>query len=151
MQKLHFKILINAPKEKVWNTMLQDATYRQWTKPFNPSGSYFEGNWDEGSKILFLGSNPETGEVGGMVSRIAQNKRHELISIEHLGEIKGGVEDTTSEKVKLWQGAEENYKFTDVNNGTEVSVELIVPDEFKDYMDDTWPKALAVLKEMCEM
>lgn len=131
--------------------MLQDATYRQWTKPFNPSGSYFEGNWDEGSKILFLGSNPETGEVGGMVSRIAQNKRHELISIEHLGEIKGGVEDTTSEKVKLWQGAEENYKFTDVNNGTEVSVELIVPDEFKDYMDDTWPKALAVLKEMCEM
>lgn len=38
-QKLHFTITINAPKEKVWDTMLQDTTFREWTAPFNPNGS----------------------------------------------------------------------------------------------------------------
>ncbi|MDQ5893468.1 MAG: hypothetical protein QG640_480, partial [Patescibacteria group bacterium] len=31
MQKIHFSIQINAPKEKVWDTMLGEATYREWT------------------------------------------------------------------------------------------------------------------------
>lgn len=39
MNKLHFEVHINAPKEKVWNMMLEDATYRQWTEVFMP-GSY---------------------------------------------------------------------------------------------------------------
>jgi uncharacterized protein YndB with AHSA1/START domain len=65
MQKLHFSVSINTPKEKVWDIMLGDRTYREWTKVFNPSGSYFEGSWDQGSKILFLGTDPETGKMGG--------------------------------------------------------------------------------------
>ena len=36
MQKLNFKIDINAPKEKVWSTMLEDKTYREWTDSFSP-------------------------------------------------------------------------------------------------------------------
>lgn len=53
MKKLHFSIQIKAPKEKVWQTMLDDPTYRQWTRVFMP-GSYFEGAWEEGSKIRFV-------------------------------------------------------------------------------------------------
>ncbi len=107
MIKLHFTIDINAPKEKVWDTMLSDKTYRKWTEIFNPDGgSYFEGNWDEGSKIRFIGPD-ENGKLGGMSSRITVNKPYEYISIEHLGEIADGVEDTTSEKVKAWAGAHE--------------------------------------------
>ncbi|MEX2593834.1 MAG: hypothetical protein WD426_13755 [Anditalea sp.] len=33
-QKLHFSKRINAPKEKVWDTMLKDETYREWTSAF---------------------------------------------------------------------------------------------------------------------
>ena len=44
MEKLHFSISIKAPKEKVWDTMLNDVTYRQWTSVFNPPGSYYEGD-----------------------------------------------------------------------------------------------------------
>jgi hypothetical protein len=101
MKKIHFKIDINASKEKVWDTMLEDATYREWTAPFN-EGSYYKGDWTKGSEIIFLGPDPETGKEGGMVSRIAENKKYEFISIEHLGIIKDGVEDTTSEEVKKW-------------------------------------------------
>jgi hypothetical protein len=150
MKSLNYSIHINAPKKIVWEKMLEDTAYREWTKVFNPAGSYFEGSWNEGSKILFLGVDPETGKRGGMVSRIAKNKMHEFISIEHLGEVNGDIEDTTSEKVKSWQGSLENYIFTDKDDGTDLSVELSVPEDFKDYMDGAWPKALATLKEMCE-
>ena len=85
MDKLKFSIVINAPKEKVWDTMLEDKTYRIWTEEFTP-GSHYIGSWDEGSKILFLGPAND-GKLGGMVSRIKENKLHKFISIEHLGEV----------------------------------------------------------------
>jgi len=99
MQKIHFSIIINAPREKVWETMLGEATYPQWTNSFSP-GSYFKGSWDEGSKILFLGQNPDGTGEGGMVSRIKESRLHEFVSIEHLGTISNGVEDTTSDDAK---------------------------------------------------
>ena len=41
--------------------MLADDTYREWTSAFHP-GSYYKGDWSEGSKILFLGPGDD-GEV----------------------------------------------------------------------------------------
>jgi len=149
MQKLNFKIDINAPKEKVWHTMLDDATYRLWTTPFS-EGSYYKGDWSKGSKILFLGPNPETGKEGGMVSRIAENKHYEYISIEHLGIINDGVEDTTSDEVKIWAGALENYTFKEVNGKTTVLVNMDINDEYKEMFEGMWPKALKKLKELAE-
>lgn len=149
MQKLHFKIDINAPIEKVWDTMLEDKTYRVWTAPFN-EGSYYMGDWSKGSKILFLGPNPETGKEGGMVSRIKDNRKHEFISIEHLGMVNDGVEDTTSEAVKPWVGSLENYSFKNLNGKTELLIEIDINDDFKDMFNDMWPKALQKLKEISE-
>lgn len=149
MQKLHFSIIINAPKEKVWNTMLDDKTYRKWTEAFMP-GSYYKGNWSKGSKILFLGPNPETGKEGGMVSRIAENKLYEFISIEHLGMINDGVEDTSSDEVKAWAGAHENYTFKEKNGTTEVLVDLDTAEEYKEMFEGMWPKALKKLKDLAE-
>src|SRR5574338_1245169 len=149
MQKLQFKIDINAPIEKVWDTMLEDKTYRVWTAPFN-EGSYYMGDWSKGSKILFLGPNPETGKEGGMVSRIKDNRKHEFISIEHLGMVNDGVEDTTSEAVEPWAGSLENYSFKNLNGKTELLMEIDINDDFKDMFNDMWPKALQKLKEISE-
>lgn len=149
MQKLNFSIVINAPKEKVWNTMLEDATYREWTTPFN-EGSYYKGDWSKGSKILFLGPDPKTGKEGGMVSKIAENKCYQFISIEHLGIINEGVEDTTSEEVKKWTPAFENYTFKEKNGTTEVHIEMDINDEYKEMFEGMWPKALNKLKEISE-
>lgn len=148
MQKLNFSIVINAPIEKVWDTMLEDKTYRQWTDAFS-SGSYYAGSWDKGSKILFLGPN-EQGVMGGMVSRIKDNRKHEFISIEHLGMVNDGVEDTTSEAVKQWAGSLENYTFKNLNGKTELLIEIDINDDFKDMFNDMWPKALQKLKEISE-
>jgi uncharacterized protein YndB with AHSA1/START domain len=149
MQKLHCSIVINAPRAMVWETMLGEDTYPVWTKIFNPTSTY-EGNWEEGSEIHFIGVNEETGELGGMYSRIKENRNHEYISIEHLGFIAGGVIDTESEAVKKWAPSFENYTFTDVEGGTEVSVDQDIDAEYKEMFEEMWPKALLELKHLCE-
>ena len=152
MQKLriHFAITINAAKERVWDTMLQDATYRDWAALFNPNGSsWFEGDWTQGSKILFLGDG-ENGQVAGMVSRIKEVRPHEFVSIEHLGVVQDGKEDTTSDMAKQFAPALENYTFVDRNGATEVLVDMDTVEEHRQMFEASWPKALQRLKELAE-
>ena len=148
MSKLNFSIVIDAPISKVWDTMLEDKTYRIWTEEFSP-GSHYIGNWNQGSKILFLGPSND-GKIAGMVSRIKENKLHKYISIEHLGEVYDGVEDTTSDRVKVWAGALENYTFINKDGKTELVVDLDINAEFKEMFEGIWPKALQILKSLCE-
>ncbi len=148
MQKINLSIHINAPVEKVWKTMLEDETYRQWTTAFHP-GSYYKGTLAEGEKILFLGPDEEGGE-GGMVSRVAEIRRHEFISFEHLGILKNGVEDTQSEEAKKWAPAFENYTFKEVAGGTELFIDQDIQDEYKTMFEEMWHEALKLLKELSE-
>lgn len=149
MKKIHFEIHINAPREKVWDTMLGEQTYPQWTKPFNPTSS-FRGDWSEGSKIFFIGTDEDGKETGGMVSRIKENRLYEFLSIEHLGMYKDGKEDTTSDEVLAWTPAFENYTFAEMDGGTHLCIDMDVPEAHKAMFEDMWPKALERLKELCE-
>jgi hypothetical protein len=149
MEKLHRKIFIGAPRARVWDVMLSDDTYRDWTSAFSP-GSYYKGDWSEGSKILFLGPNPEGSGEGGMVSRIRENRRHEFISIEHLGIVRDGIEDTESPEAKKWAPAFENYLLTDSSGGTELSVEMDIEGEQRESFEKMWTDALSRLKEIAE-
>jgi hypothetical protein len=148
MEKAHYEIFINASREKTWDTMLDDATYREWTKVFN-ADSHYIGDWSQGSKILFIGSG-EDGEQGGMVARIKENRKYEFISIEHLGMIKDGIEDTTSEEVRSWTPAFENYTFTEKDGGILLEVDMEISADFKAMFDDLWPQSLEVLKSLVE-
>lgn len=148
MNKLHFSIDIAAPKEKVWNTMLGEQSYRQWTEAF-ASGSHYEGSWDEGDKILFLAPDEE-GKMGGMVSRIKENREHEFISIEHIGVIHDGVEDTESEEARKWAPAFENYTFTEKDGKTTVAVDMDIDKGYEEMFNEMWPKALEKLKKLAE-
>ena len=144
MEKQKFKIEINAPREKVWKTLWGNDSYPAWTSAFS-EGSHVETDWKKGSKALFL-----DGKNEGMVSTIAENKPNEFMSIKHLGMVKNGVEDTTSEKTKEWAGSLENYSLKEVKGKTELTVDMDVTDEYKDYFKETWPKALDKLKELSE-
>lgn len=130
--------------------MLDDETYPKWTDVFMP-GSYYEGSWEKGSKILFLAPN-EDGKPEGMVAQIVESKPYDFVSIEHQGQVRDGVEDTTSDEVKAWVGAHENYTFTEKDGGTEVVVDLegIAGEDFIAMFNDMWPKALAKLKTIAE-
>jgi uncharacterized protein YndB with AHSA1/START domain len=144
MEKQKFSIAIDAPKEKVWETLWNDSTYRQWTAPFSPD-SHAITDWRQGSKVLFT-----DGKGSGMVARIAENKPNEFMSIEHLGMVKNGVEDTTSDEVKSWAGAHEDYYLKTVDGKTQLEVVMDLNEEYAAMFKDIWPKALAKLKELAE-
>ncbi len=77
-----------------------------------------------------------------MVSKIEKKINNEFMSFEHLGMMKDGIEDTTSEAVKEWSGAHENYTLADSNGGTKLTVEMDTNEEFYNYFKEIWPKAL---------
>lgn len=152
MKKLQFRISINALVEKVFDHMLgiqNKSTYEQWTALFNPTSSY-EGNWTKGSKMLFIGTD-EKGEKGGMVSEIAENIPNQFVSIRHYGLVQANVEITEGPEVEKWANGFENYTFEENNGITKVTVDLDMTEEFMDFMNETYPKALAKLKELCEI
>jgi uncharacterized protein YndB with AHSA1/START domain len=147
MEKIHISFVINAPREKVWDTMLNDESYRKWTQAFHP-GSYYKGTLAQGEKILFLG--PDEGGETGMVSRVAEMRPYEFISFEHLGIVKNGVEDTESEEAKKWSPAFENYTFKEIEGGTEVIVDQNIESNYKAEFEEMWQRALLLLKELAE-
>ncbi|HZH64482.1 MAG TPA: SRPBCC domain-containing protein [Flavisolibacter sp.] len=145
MQKINFSTTINAPKEKVWQTLWDDGSYRKWTSAFS-EGSYAEtDNWKEGTEVKFLDPNG-----CGMVSRIATNRENEFMSFEHLGEVKDGVIDKDSDKVKQWAGAKENYTLKEASGVTILDIEMDTAEEYKDMFSQMWPKALLNVKELSE-
>ena len=148
-EPLHFEITINAKVERVYQMMLSKDSYSEWTSIFNPTSRY-EGDWQKGSKIRFLGSDQDGNEGGGMVSRIKENIPNSFVSIEHFGIIKNGKEVTAGPEVELWAGGLENYTFETKNEHMVLSVDLDSNEEFNNYFKDTYPKALEMLKAIVE-
>ncbi len=145
MEKLNFSISINAPKEKVWKTLWDDASYRKWTSAFSEGSYAVTDNWKEGSEVKFL--DPKGS---GLVSKVVSNRPNEYMSFEHLGELKEGVEDRSSEKVKQWAGAKENYTLKEENGVTTLDIDMDITDEFKDMFTKMWPGALENVKQLSE-
>ena len=131
MEKLNFSIDINAQKQKVWNVLFDDATYKEWTSVFAPNSSV-ETDWKKGSKALFL-----DGEGNGMVSRIAESEPPNFLAIEHLGEMKDGKEDPEK---KDWAGAIESYELIESGGKTTLKIEMDSNEKWKEYFAGVWPK-----------
>ena len=137
VKRIQFTVEINAPVSVVWRHVTSPESSRIWTSAF-AEGSHFKGSWEQGSKIQFLSPSGD-----GMVAQVAENRGNEFISIRHLGFIANGVEDTTSEAVKDWAPAYENYTFLAVPAGTKMAVG--VQDVFRQWeahLSEAWAKAL---------
>lgn len=144
MINLNYSIKINAPREKVWDVMLSDETYREWTMAFHP-GSSFRGTWEEGTKMEFVAPGENGVDEVGMAGMIKENRKPEFLSIEYSIPVPG-LEINPEGPMGY-----ENYTFKDDNGATDLVIDLLnLPDEFKDMMSDSWPKALDKLKEICE-
>lgn len=151
MKKLQFKISIASPVSKVFDLMLglsNKSTYEAWTALFNPTSS-FEGTWENGSKMLFIGID-ENGEKGGIISKVAENIPNQFVSLHHYGLYKAGEEITDGPEVEKWANGYENYTFEDNKGSTSLIVDIDVTEEYESYFNNTYPTALNKLKEICE-
>jgi uncharacterized protein YndB with AHSA1/START domain len=145
MQKVTYTKFINAPRQKVWETMINPETYAVWTKTFNQAGSTYEGKWETGSDIKFLGQETD-GTVSGMLGKVKEARPYEFSSIQYSGEIIHGKETVYGPDELYF----ENYTFNEKDGGTELVVELNLKDEYVKIMDEFWPNALDALKELAE-
>jgi hypothetical protein len=151
MKRIRFQTQINAAAHKVYEVMLglkDKSNYEYWTATFNPTSTY-EGNWEIGSKMHFIGVD-ENGKKGGMLSKIMDHQPGKFVSIMHVGMIDGEDEITTGEQVEQWTGGMENYTYQEENGVTTVTVELDAVEEFLDYFNGTYPEALGKIKEIAE-
>ena len=144
MKTLSFNISINAAPGKIWKVLWDDATYRQWTAEFS-EGSHAVSEWKEGSRILFLGP-----DGGGMFSEIAKLVPNEHMAFRHLGVVKDGKEQPETDETKSWAGAMETYTLKQNGNATELAVSVDTVDDHAQYFNDTFPKALNVVKTLSE-
>src|SRR5690606_2664336 len=90
------------------------------------------------------------GEKGGMISEVFDNIPNRFGCIRHRGLLKANAEIPKEPEVEKWANGLESYTFEE-NNGTPTGpADLDIAEEFSDYMNQTYPKALSKLKEICE-
>jgi len=144
MKKTFFSIDINAPKEKVWYSLWDDANYQNWTSAFS-EGSAAISDWNQGSKIYFIGPNG-----AGMSSKISIKKPFDTMAFIHISELKDFKEIPPTDETKSWSGSEERYDLTENNGITTVNVTIDIVDQFAEYFNQAFPKALQKVKEIAE-
>ena len=145
MKKLEFKIDIATSRQKVWNTMLNPETYKEWVKASWP-GSYYEGNWKQGENLRFISPGQ-----GGTLATLVELRPYEFILAKHIAVIgPDGTEDRDSDVAKGWIGTTESYTFTESNGKTQLKVEINTSPDWEKMFSNGWPNALKKLKEICE-
>lgn len=145
MKTLEYNIDINAGRQKVWDTMLQRETYKQWVGASWPDSDY-EGKWEQGQEMRF-GSPGQ----GGTLAQITEVRPYEYLHAEHIAVLNSdGSEDRDSDMAKGWVGTTEAYTFTEENGKTALKVDIKTNPAWEEMFNDGWPGALAKLKELCE-
>jgi hypothetical protein len=139
MKKLSFEIQISAPPEKVWSVLWDEISYRQWTTAFT-EGSFYQGTLEEGSLVKFFDPNNN-----GMYSRVVKNIANTEMKFLHLGEIYDGIEVP-----QQWGEATEAYILEENEEGTQLIIKIQTPEEFKEFFEEKFPKALGIIKNLSE-
>jgi uncharacterized protein YndB with AHSA1/START domain len=144
IEKLTFEIEINATCETIWSKLWENDNYSIWTAPFC-EGSYFTGDLVQGNRVHFLSPSGE-----GMYSDVAFLIENKLMMFKHVGMVKNLKELPLDEKTETWTGSYENYHLSRISSGTSLRVEVDTVSDFKSYMEEKFPLALKLLKEICE-
>ncbi|MCY0976529.1 SRPBCC domain-containing protein [Chryseobacterium wangxinyae] len=145
METLSYEIIINAPKQRVWDVLWGENTYSEWTQFFG-SGSQMKTDWKVGGKTYFVNH-----EGAGMVSTIDNIEEPDQIIFKHLGMIdKDGIEDTESMEVKQWSGCFEKYILIDYDGQTKLHAEVQTEKDWEEHMNTGFTKGLEVVKNLAE-
>lgn len=142
MKQTQFSIEINATKERVWDTLWQDDSFRQWANIIDP-GTYMVGDLKEGNEIQFISSQNGYG-VTSLVEKLIPA---EFLLLRHRADTQ---ESGKRERKKEWTGGKESYSLRQKGVSTTLSVAFDVPPALEEYFKVNYPKALALVKVLAE-
>lgn len=142
MKELQFSIQISATKERVWDTLWQDETFREWANMIDP-GTYMVGELKEGNEIQFISASSGYG-VTSFVEKLVEG---EFLLLRHRADTQEGG---TREREKEWTGGEESYSLTEKGGTTTLTVAFDVPPELEEEFTVIYPKALERVKVLAQ-
>jgi uncharacterized protein YndB with AHSA1/START domain len=142
MQNQQFSIEIQAPREKVWNTLWDDKTFRDWASIVD-EGTYMVGEIKEGNAVQFISSVSGYG-VTSLIEKLDLN---EFVSFRQTADTKDSGE---REREKEWTGGEESYLLAETDGVTTLTVNIDVPSGLEEIFKDRFPKALERVKTLAE-
>lgn len=152
MRTLQLDTIIEASRERVWEAITNETSFRRWTAVF-AEGSHFEGGWNQGDTIWFLA--PDDQQIPrGMRSEIRVSRYPEHISIRHLGTALKGIAEISEAQNLTAPYATEEYTLTETGPGqTRFALDMTMREDFYESFDtfrDQWIRALGLLKEIAE-
>lgn len=139
---MKFTIDIKASREKVWSTLWEDKTFRDWANIID-EGTYMVGEMKEGAEVQFISSVNGYG-VTSFIEKLTSN---EFVLFRHMADTK---ESGKREREREWSGGQENYALEENNGVTTLIVELDAPPEQVETFEERLPKALKRIKELAE-
>lgn len=139
--QLEFSITIKASKEKVWDTLWNDKTFRQWANIID-EGTYMKGELKEGCEIEFI-----SGNGYGVTSLVEKLIPGEFLLIRHQADTQDVGQRTRQDQ---WTGGKETYTLKEFDGITTLTAEFDVPPELEDYFKETYPKAFEMVKVLAE-
>lgn len=141
MKELQFRVEIGANKERVWDTLWQDETFREWADIIDP-GTHMVGELKEGSEVQFISANGY-----GVTSLVEKLVSGEFLLLKHQADTQDSGEQ---ERDKEWTGGDESYVLAEKDGVTALTATFDVPPELEEYFQDNYPKALERVKELAE-
>ena len=142
MKTQNFEIKIKAPQAKVWNTLWEDKTFRDWAN-FVDEGTYMVGEMKEGNEVQFISSVSGYG-VTSLIEKLTPN---EFVLFRHIADTK---ESGEQERAKDWTGGTESHSLAEEDGVTTLTVEFDVPSELEETFKVRFPKALERVKLLPE-
>ena len=142
MKEIQFSIGMDVPKERVWATLWEDVTFRDWANIID-EGTYMKGVMKEGNEIQFISSVSGYG-VTSLIGKLNPNK---FVLFRHGADTK---ESGQLEREKEWTGGTESYSLTEKNGITTLIVKIEVPQEQEETFKIRFPRALERIKTLAE-
>lgn len=142
MKELQFRVEVQAAKDRVWDTLWQDETLREWAGIIDP-GTYMIGELKEGNEVQFISA--ENGY--GVTSLVEKLTPGEFLLLRHRADTQDAGK---RERDQEWTGGKESYSLTEKDDTTTLTAAFDVPPQLEEYFKDNYPKALERVKELAE-
>lgn len=141
MNQIQFAVEIHSTKQKVWDTLWQDETFRQWAGIIDP-GTYMIGELLEGNEVQFISENGY-----GVTSYVEKVVVGESLQLRHSADTQDSGQQG---REKEWTGGAEIYSLAEKDGVMTLNVIFDVPPDMVEYFQDNYPKALQMVKALAE-
>lgn len=142
MKEIQFSIELNALREKVWSTLWEDETFRDWANQID-EGTYMKGDMKEGNEVQFISSVNGYG-VTSLVEKLRPN---EYVLFKHSADTQ---ENGQLGRESEWTGGTESYTLKENNGAITLIVQMEVPKEQEETFNIRVPLALERIKALSE-